>query len=190
MSTTTREFWATYLTTTSTYGTFEERSPEYQLATLAMQARGLRDDELIVDVGAGSCDMDHFLRTRAGWRGKYFPVDGATLGIDFNDVSPEKYLPSASAEWYVCLETLEHVYDPEALVLAMQARATRGVVVTTPNADIVDVVAVDSTHVMPIHPADLERWGFSVSYFQLNGRGKGDTLLGFWAPDLEDFPVG
>jgi hypothetical protein len=190
MTTQTRNFWSDYLVRTESYGTFEQRSPEYQMVTGFLKGLGLADDDLVVDVGAGSCDMDHFLRTQGGWRGKYLPIDGATYGIDFNNLFPHQYLPEAAADWYVCIETLEHVYDPESLVKAMQKRATKGVVVTTPNADVVDVVAVDSTHVMPIHPQDLEKWGFSVTKVNFNARDEHDTLVGVWAPQMEDYPVG
>jgi hypothetical protein len=190
VATQTRNFWHDYLEKTTTYGTFEQRCPEYQIVFNYLKSLGLEDDDLIVDVGAGSCDMDHFLRTRGGWRGKFLPIDGATYGIDFNNVHPDDYLPDADAHWYVCIETLEHVYDPEALILSMQARATKGVIVTTPNADVVDVVAVDSTHVMPIHPQDLQAWGFSVIKVNLNQRDEHDTLVGIWRPDAEDYPAG
>ena len=190
MTAQTRNFWSDYLVKTESYGTFEQRCPEYHIVHWYLKNLGLRDDDLVVDVGAGSCDMDHFLRTKAGWRGKYLPIDGATYGIDFNDVAPEDYLPAADADFYVCIETLEHVYDPEALVKAMQKRAKRGIIVTTPNADVVDVVAVDSTHVMPIHPQDLKNWGFEVSKINLNNRDDHDTLLGVWNPVAEEYPVG
>jgi hypothetical protein len=187
MGTDTRKFWHNYLLTTSTYGTFEQRCPEYAWVTRFLEMNGLKDDDMIVDVGAGSCDMDHYLRTKAGWRGKYFPVDGATVGVDFNDYPAGDWLPPVTSDWYVCIETLEHVYDPENLIKEMMARAEKGIVVTTPNADVVDVVSVDSTHVMPIHPQDLERWGFSVTKVQFNDRHSEDTLIGFWAPDAEEY---
>lgn len=189
MTAQTRNFWHDYLEKTESYGTFEQRSPEYKMVYHYLKTLGLEDDDLVVDVGAGSCDMDHYLRTQGGWRGKYLPIDGATYGIDFNEVSPEDYLPAADAHWYVCVETLEHVYDPEALVKAMQKRATKGVIITTPNADVVDVIAVDSTHVMPIHPQDLERWGFSVVKVNFNARDEHDTLVGIWAAGAEDYPA-
>lgn len=194
MSTDTRTVWSNYLQETPTYGTYENRIPEYMLAYQTLVGLGLQDDHLIVDVGAGSCDMDHYLRTGAGWRGKYLPVDGATHGIDFNERLPYTYLPNSHADYYVSLETLEHVYDPERVVRAMQQRARKGVVVTTPNPEVVDVMAVDPTHVISIWPSMLEEWGFIVNRVTLNARGAGDTLVGFWTPNIEhhdeDFPVG
>lgn len=188
----TRQRWHNYLIETPTYGTYLERTPEYEVVTTMLSTLGLKDDDLIVDVGAGSCDMDHYLRTAAGWRGKYLPIDGATHGIDFNVKHPYEYLPSSKADFYVCIETLEHLYNPETLVKFMQMRATRGIVVSTPNAESVDVIAVDSTHVYPIYPHDLEGWGFTVLKYNFCGRGteeEPDTLIGIWNPNQvnEDF---
>lgn len=180
--------WQTYLETTETYGTFEQRVPEYYTVGKYLNYLGLKDDDLVVDVGAGTCDMDHYLRTRTGWRGRYLPIDGATHGIDFNEVEPEDYLPKSHADFYVCIETLEHVYEPRKLAEAMLSRATRGVIVTTPNADIVDVIAADSTHVYAIHPEELKEWGFSVIKVTFNDRGEGDTLVGIWTPE-EEYPA-
>lgn len=189
-----RKKWDIYLRTTKTYGTFENRVPEYQIAMDKLLMLGLHHDDLVVDVGAGSCDMDHYMRTVVGWRGKYLPIDGATYGIDFNKRLPYTYLPNSKADFYISLETLEHVYDPERIVRAMQQRAAKGIVVTTPNPEVVDVLAVDPTHVISIWPRDLEEWGFIVTKVTLNDRGEGDTLVGFWTPDMvrhdEDFPVG
>ena len=190
----TRTIWDNYLRETPTYGTYENRVPEYQIATTLLASLGLKNDHLIVDVGAGSCDLDHYMRTLASWRGKYLPIDGATHGIDFNERLPYTYLPNAKADFYVSLETLEHVYDPDRLVRAMQQRATKGIVVSTPNPEVVDVLAVDPTHVISIWPRDLEAWGFRVVKSTLNARGEGDTLFGVWSPVLEhhdeEFPVG
>lgn len=181
--------WTRYLTLeeTPTYGTYVQRAPEYDTVARWLHNLGLQDDQLIVDVGAGSCDFDHYLRTVAGWRGKYLPIDGATLGINFNERLPYTYLPNAPADWYVSIETLEHVHDPERIVSAMKQRARKGIVVTTPNARSVDVIAVDSTHVIAILPEMLEEWGFSVFKVNFCDRGteeEPDTLVGVWTPTM------
>jgi len=193
-ATETRQRWDQYLHDAPNYGLYHHRIPEYEIATNHLRNFGLKDDDIIVDVGAGACDMDHYLRTGAGWRGKYLPIDGATYGIDFNERLPYTFLPSAKAAYYVCLETLEHLYDPERMVRAMQQRTLTALVVSTPNPETHDVCATDSTHFTPIWPRDLEEWGFTVVKYTLNARGEGDTLFGLWTPNMvhhdEEFPVG
>lgn len=184
--------WTHYLTPeeTPTYGTYEQRAPEYDTVANWLMNLGLKDDDLIVDVGAGSCDFDHYLRTSGAWRGRYLPIDGATIGINFNERLPYTYLPNAPADWYVAIETLEHIYDPERVVRAMRQRARKGMVVTTPNARSVDVIAVDPTHVIAITPEMLYDWGFTVHKVNFCDRGteeEPDTLVGVWIPATEEF---
>lgn len=173
--------WMKYLTPeqTPTYGTYEDRVPEYRLIGAALKVAGLVDDDLIVDVGAGCCDLDHWLRTGMGWRGRYLPVDGAVQGIDLN----AGWLPDVPADWYVSTETVEHVYEADRLIAAMQGLASKGVVISTPNADSHDVRLTDPTHVRPVYPGEMLSWGFRVTPVNLNpGRGEGDTMICVWKP--------
>lgn len=170
--------WQQYLAETPTYGGYHDRVPEYRRVAHLLAVAGLEQDDLIVDVGAGTCDLDHYLRTEIGWRGKYLPYDGAVQGIDLN-----VWEPTVFADFYVSVETLEHLLQPRRLALQMQRMSAKAVVVTTPNADVVDVLAVDPTHRTPLHRSDLEGWGYEVGYATLNpGRGADDTLLGVWQP--------
>lgn len=174
----TQEQWRAYLTPeiTPAYGSYSDRVQEYRVVAAALLRAGLKDDDLIVDVGAGSCDLDHWLRTGVGWRGRYLPIDGAVQGVDLRE-----HRLTIPADWYVSVETLEHLPDAEQTVERMRGLARKGVVVTTPNADTHDVTATDPTHCRPIHPSELEAWGFEVETFTFNpGRGEGDTMLGSW----------
>ena len=52
----------------------------------------------------------------------------------------------------------------------MLRAATKGVVISTPNADTVDVRAMDPTHVSPVTPALLRNWGLGVEVCCLYGQ--------------------
>ena len=164
--------WRDYLDTCSTYGTYADRIHEYRPVGSAMRRSGLADGDLLVDVGAGDCGLDRWLRTEGGWHGQYLPVDGAIQGVNLND-----WGPTMPADLHVAVEVVEHVADPWGLMGAMQAVSRRGVVVTTPNADVVDVLALDPTHVSALRPADFTDRGWTVDLLTLNGRGTGDTIL-------------
>lgn len=170
----TLERWEKYLNTTETYGMYNDRIPEYRLVGKQLMRMGLANDDLIVDVGAGSCDMDHWLRTSAGWRGRYLPIDGATTGTDL-----EGWKPSIPADWFVCIETLEHVTTWEPLLKAMIRLARKGVVVATPNGAVVDVLSTDPTHVAALTQKDLEKHGMTIEFYNLNPQqGNPSTLFG------------
>lgn len=168
-----REFWRHYLATCPSYGTPEQRSPEYQLSWEVLRRGGCTDRDLIVDVGCGDQGFDLFLRRIAGYRGQYLGVDGSIDGTELN-----WWVPTHQAEWFVCLEVLEHLTEPFVLLSEMLRQATKGVVISTPNPDVVDVIAVDPTHVTPISIGELECRGMDISTHTLNpGRGEGDTLF-------------
>lgn len=141
-----RSEWATYLAETPTYGTYWDRRPEYQAVWDVLHGMGLGDGDLIVDVGAGPCDMDRFLRTEARWNGRYWPIDGAVQGVDFREAEPCDYLPRGRVDWLVCIETIEHVPRKMNLLEHLIDRAGKGLVVTTPNGEVLDVASLDPTH--------------------------------------------
>lgn len=179
----TQQAWEEYLSTTPSYGSYYDRCPEYHVVFRQLARLGLAENDLIVDVGAGWCDFDHYIRTEQGWRGRYMPIDGSIQGIDMNLWSG----PRVHADWYVCIETLEHLYEPGHLVEQMKKYTKQGMVVTTPNADVVDVLAVDRTHVIALDRAWLQDYGFKVHAVNFSGRGDAegpdaDTLVGVWTP--------
>lgn len=172
----TLEQWERYLTPAQTpaYGTYQDRVQEYRLVTNTLLEMGLENGDLIVDIGAGSCDMDQWLRTGAGWQGRYVPIDGATTGTDLG-----RWIPTIPADWFVCIETLEHIAQWDVLLCAMLPLARKGVVVTTPNAATVDVLSTDPTHCSPIFAYQLEQLGMTVSFADMNpSQGILSTLLG------------
>lgn len=180
MSADERSRWVEYLEETPTYGTYFDRRPEYQEVWARLFEMGVKDGDLIVDVGAGTCDFDRFLRTEAKWNGRYWPIDGAVQGIDFQAVSPAEYLPAGDVDWIVCIETIEHVDKERNLLDLMLARTKKGIVVTTPNGDVQDVIPLDPTHVCGWTSAEFEKRGMTVHGAVFNpGRPMPDTLIAF-----------
>lgn len=170
----TRQRWRTYVRTCPSYGTQQDRVPEYELAWDVMRRGNVTDYDLIVDIGCGDQGLDLYLRRLAGFCGQYLGIDGSIQGIDFSDY----YIPDHRADWFVCLEVIEHVKHPIPMLRHMLRRADKGVIITTPNPDVVDVLAVDPTHVSPVSIDMLESQGMDCSTYTLNpGRGEGDTIL-------------
>lgn len=170
----------TYLATTPTYGTYENRIPEYAVIARQLQLMMIRDGDSVLDVGAGSCDLDHYLRTEVGWRGQYVPVDGSLMGDDLDEWEiPE----GVQFDWVVCCETIEHVDDPARLFAQLVRAARQGVIVTTPNPAVVDVLAVDPTHKVAVYSGDLECWSvenglaeYGWDSVDFSGRGGSDEV--------------
>jgi hypothetical protein len=106
-----------------------------------------------------------------GRRGRYIPVDGAIDGVNL-----EFWTPARPVDWMVGIEIIEHMEDPERLVRAMVRGARKGVILTTPNPDVVDVLGCDRTHKTAVSTSDLLAWGFSSVPMPLFGKA-GDTLL-------------
>lgn len=146
-------------------GRYQWRRTRYQHAARRLVAGGLSDQDTLVDVGAGWTELDYYLRRELDWRGRYVPVDGAIDGTDLNHWTPPR-----PASWYVALELVEHLHDPARIVGAMARAATKGVVISTPNADTVDVRAMDPTHRSPVTPALLCNWGMEVEVCCLYGQ--------------------
>lgn len=162
-------------------GRYEYRAVRYRLALKQLTLMGLSHDHTITDLGAGWTEFDYTARTEFDWRGRYIPIDG---GIDGTDL--ESWNPYRVSDFYVALEILEHLYDPAKLIETMQANATRGIVITVPDPEQVDVLGMDDTHVFEVSRSHLEHWGFTVTSEQLYGgyfsEGRNDALLGVWTP--------
>lgn len=136
---------------------------------------GLDNADMLVDIGAGRCDFDYYLRTARKWRGRYIPVDGAIDGTDL-----EHWRPVCTPEWYTAIELIEHLENPLRLVREMQQASRKGVVLTTPNPYTTDVLGMDYTHKTAIYPEQLSSLGFKVSPVSLFGTPN-DTLLATWS---------
>jgi hypothetical protein len=148
------EKWTDYMNTRR--GDFEFRSrTRYAAVAKALFASGLKDGDLIVDVGAGTCQFDHHLRTVEGWQGRYLGVDAVLDGTDLN-----VWQPMMKADFFVCIEVLEHLVNPERMMRLMTTYADKGVVCTTPNPDAVDVISCDPTHISVVPSQIFTDHGF------------------------------
>ncbi len=142
--------WTEYMH--SRRGDFDFRSrTRYGAVAAALIDMGLKDGDLIVDVGAGTCQFDHHMRTVEGWSGRYLGIDAVLDGTDLNEWNPKWF-----ADFFVCIEVVEHLlpYASERLIRTLPYWAQKGVVMTTPNAAAVDVLACDPTHIS-VAPASL-----------------------------------
>lgn len=160
-------------------GKYEYRAVRYRHAIEEMYVNGLDDSMTIFDVGAGMTEFDYCLRVEYNWRGRYIPIDGGIDGTDLNDWTPPR-----EGHWFVALELLEHLTHWRTLVLRMKGKATKGVVISTPNPRTTDVIGMDPTHVAEIYPNHLEARGFTVTeetfYGGVFSNGEPDSLFGIW----------
>lgn len=184
----------TYLA--SRTGCYEYRCHRYDAALETMHGLGLDDDCTVVDVGAGMGEFGVRMHTGrraltgvaarnthhrdpsgiSASRARYVPVDAAIDGVDL-----EKWVPPRKADFFVCLEVLEHLTCPSRLMVEMVFHATKGVIVSTPNPDTTDVLGMDSTHRTPIRRKALELAGFKVTTASFYGQPE-DSLFAVWAP--------
>lgn len=160
-------------------GRLEYRFIRYGAVADELQSIGMDDSSLLMDLGAGMCDFDFYLRTVRGWKGRYLPVDRAIDGGDLDE-----YIPpwSQFADFVTAIEVLEHLERP-GLLAGSACRAARvGAVFTTPNTDVLGVEVVremDPTHISPLTQRDLEWWGFDVKVEAFFGQPQ-DSLLATW----------
>lgn len=159
-------------------GTLEYRFIRYSAVADELFARGMSDHSILVDLGAGTCDFDFYLRTVRGWKGRYLPVDASIDGTDFED----GWCPRVTFDFAVAIELLEHVTKPYQLTQDILRKA-KVFVATTPNTDELGetyVRAIDRTHVRPIYKADLEVWHANpIKVCSFFGKPK-DSLLAVW----------
>lgn len=154
----TKTFWEDYLN--ARRGTYEFRCQRYEAVGEVMEVEGpFRDGCLnrwdsLCDVGAGRCEFRRYMREQ-GWCGQYRAVDGSIDGTDLN-----AWEPRLRYDWFVAIEVLEHLDDPYTLMQKLVAKARKGVVITTPNAETVDVLDIDPTHVTPLYPHDFKVLGW------------------------------
>lgn len=157
-------------------GKYEWRRVRYLTGLSALRAAGVNHESTIFDVGAGWTEFDYCLRVDGGLRCRYIPIDGCIDGVDL-----QHWTPSRKADYFVCLEVLEHLQHPGDLIHQMQIHTEPGgaVIISTPNPEITDVLGMDPTHVTPISRAQLEDAGFEVSERSFYGQER-DSLFGVW----------
>lgn len=135
---------------------------------------GFGPEDVIVDVGAGRGEFGLYVRQQfPKHRHTYVPVDGSIDGVDL-----ETWCPQLRADFYVAIESLEHLRDPRRLLENMKVRATKGVIITTPNGECTDVLGMDPTHKTALTPEMLMLWGLTVRPLMMFTETKLDTLVG------------
>lgn len=154
-------------------GCYSYRAVRYNAAVSRMVDMGLDDEDLVVDVGAGWTELDFCMRTDWRWRGRYYPVDGMLDGTDLED-----WVPPRGAGFFVALEVLEHLRDPDRLLRHMAAASTKGLVVSVPNPRTVNVLAMDPTHITVVTAEMLRAHGLTVEEHSFFGRPR-DALFGW-----------
>ena len=104
------------------------------------------------------------------------PVDRWTgpAGLDL-----DRWVPPRRWDWFACLEVLEHLANPLRLLEVVCDAAASGVVVTTPNPEVVDVLALDPTHRTPLTRQQLASAGLYTSLHNFYGTA-GDGICGVW----------
>lgn len=150
---------------------YEFRSIRYEAVLESLRMLGFGDNDSIVDVGGADGEFGRYL-VEQGFAGSYAVVDGMLDGTDLN-----KWNPKAVYDFAVSIEVVEHLKNPQAFLKTLALSATRGVVVTTPNPHVVDVRAMDATHISPTYPADFYSTGYRV-YPAMLFVENGDSLVG------------
>lgn len=155
------------------YSTYEFRSIRYEAVLESLRMLGLKDrGHSIVDVGGANGEFGQYLREQ-GFKGRYDVIDGMLDGTDLNKWNPE----DNCYHFAVSIEVVEHLKSPQAFLKTLDKVARNGVVVTTPNPHVVDVKAMDATHISPTYPADFYTAGYRV-YPAILFFENGDSLVG------------
>lgn len=150
---------------------YEFRSIRYQAVYETMLSLGFKLYHSVADIGGADGEFGRYLREQ-GHTGYYTVIDGYVDGTDLNLWEP----PNGYAAFVVSIEVIEHLYDPQRFLRVLEKAATTGVVLTTPNPLVVDVLAMDATHISPVLPDELVRAGFTVQP-RILFREEGDSLL-------------
>ncbi|MFF8443353.1 phosphopantetheine-binding protein [Streptomyces californicus] len=158
-----------------------ERASRFQAASDRLRARGLSDEHVLIDLGAGYTELDYVLRSSYGFRGRYVPADVWVDGT-FDLLTWE---PSRPFHWYAALEVIEHLADPGSLVERLKEWAVEGFVLTTPNKNVVDVFAQDPTHMSALDEETLQRWGLETSLHNFYGHYQ-DGICAVWTRRMKD----
>ncbi|MER6503662.1 phosphopantetheine-binding protein [Streptomyces sp. NPDC001455] len=152
-----------------------ERAGRFRAASDRLRHKGLTDEHVLLDLGAGYTELDYVLRAEYGFRGRYVPADGWVDGRF--DLST--WRPSRTFDWYAALEVIEHLKDPRSLVENLKEWAVEGFVLTTPNKNVVDVFAQDPTHLSALDEEALRGWGMETSLHNFYGHYQ-DGICAVW----------
>lgn len=155
-------------------GLLEYRFIRYAAVADALEAMGMNDSHLLVDVGAGMCDFDFYLRTVRGWKGRYLPIDASISGVDFENIKLD-----VIADYTTAIEVIEHVKNAEGLIGQIQDHTSSGMVFTTPNTGKLGedyVYAMDRTHIRPWRAYELGNLGFETEIKSFFGQEQ-DSIL-------------
>jgi hypothetical protein len=154
--------------------TYDMRRERFCAVADVLDSRfNLSDTDIIYDLGAGHCQFDYYLRAERNWRGIYVPIDGHIDGTNL-----QTWKPKQQPDIYVIMEFVEHLRRPIALLDRLKPR--KGIVLTTPNADVTDVLGCDPDHKSIVTRAQLRRLGYSVYANGFFGTPN-DTLVGWKA---------
>ncbi len=156
-------------------GPWEARCKRYAAVLHNLVLMGFSHGDLVVDVGAGMCDFARYVYQQ-DFAFRYVPIDGSISGINLES----DILTLLKADWYVCIETVEHMNNPFLLLQRMKNYAERGVVVTTPNPDVTDVLALDSDHKTAVNAREFVCMKFLPETVSIHYQD--DTILATWQP--------
>lgn len=151
---------------------YEFRCRRYDAVIRKMIFMGLRNSDTVLDFGCGRQDLKRRL-SEWGFSLSYQGVDGSINGVDLNC-----WLPPGRYDFIVAVEVLEHLENPSRLLSRLPSKANKGVVVTTPNPLVVDVIGCDPTHISIVRPGDLMDFGYEWSEESLFGMDR-DSLVGW-----------
>lgn len=170
-----RQQWEAYLEERT--GTYEFRCRRYSEVFRELRRLGLRNGDLVYDVGAGYCEFGRHLFREAEWWGRYVPVDGAIDGTNL-----ETWVPPITAHAFVAIEVVEHLLNPDRLLAEFAKHAELGAVVTTPNPATVDVLGMDRTHRSILPRWKFRELGWTTRTVSLFGKPE-DTIVAVWSPE-------
>jgi 2-polyprenyl-3-methyl-5-hydroxy-6-metoxy-1,4-benzoquinol methylase len=153
------------------YSSYEFRSIRYEAVLDSLKTLGFRNRHSVLDVGGADGEFGRYLREQ-GHTGKYTVIDGLIDGTDLNNWEPQY-----PTDFVVSIEVIEHLRNPRLFLNRLDSAARIGVVLTTPNPHVTDVLAMDATHISEVYPKDFYAAGFQV-YPQCLFFENGDSLVG------------
>lgn len=168
------------------YRSYDERAIRYRITAHIMLRMGMTLGDSVLDLGGGDAEMEKCLREEFGFEGVYYNYDYTTENDLYEFIAlAHEFCP----DFIVSLETIEHLQPFYARRLLRVARETAitGVVMTTPDATVQDVLAMDDTHLWGATARDFEAAGYEVQthtlYDGFHSGGKPDGLVA-WAPAM------